>query len=65
MLIPIIISGALLLAAGCAPESAASPPEGSNDSEEDHVENSIQVLGEGIKDRMIVKKIMLKTRSKS
>lgn len=48
MLIPIIISGALLLAAGCAPETAFSPPEGSNDSEEDHVENSIQALGEGI-----------------
>lgn len=48
MLIPIIVSGALFLAAGCAPETASSPPEGANDSEEDHVENSIQVLGEGI-----------------
>ena len=48
MLIPIIISGALLLAAGCVPETALSPPEGANDSEEAHVENSIQVLGEGI-----------------
>ena len=48
MLIPIIVSGALLLAAGCAPDTASSSPEGSNDSEEDHVENSIQVLGEGI-----------------
>lgn len=48
MLIPLIISGALLVATACAPETTYSPGEGSNVPTQDHVDDGIQLLGEGI-----------------
>jgi len=48
ILIPLIISGALLLATACAPETAYSPGEGSDVPAQAQVEDEIQLLGDGI-----------------